>query len=567
MKVLELRNENGMRARLGTHGASLLSLETPDSDGNLGPVVLGFDDPDRYRGAHPHIGATAGRFANRIAHGRFSLDGRPVELVCNEGVHHLHGGAVGFGNVEWRASERDDAIVFEYTSEDGEQGYPGRLEVEVRYALSDANALRIDYRARTTATTVVNLTHHSYFNLRDGGRSSVLDHELWVAAEHFAPTDEAAAFMSSLYDELLPCFGSRRINIGCDETFDLGKGRSRDLCADHGSAHVYLGFLQRLFGGLHGRDRHVEFWGDIVLQHPELIGELPQEDLTALAWYYEAPRDAASIPDAVLDTLARFGWTRELMAGFSGHAPAFEKAGVPFQVCPGTSSWNTFVGRWSNARENIRDAVEWGLRCGAEGMLLTDWGDNGHLQPPCVSWPGLAWGAALSWCRDSNADLDLAEALGAHVFASRELAEVALELGDAYTAMGVESNNATPFFVAMRLPLDAQPNAFVLRGTPDRTKLEETAERLGAARERLGGDDGVSADLRQAAGLARHGTWRLLRGRLDAGPERSALGEDLAALVAGQRERWLATARPGGLEDSLARFETAEGEYREEPGH
>jgi hexosaminidase len=379
-----------------------------------------------------------------------------------------------------------------------------------------------------------------------------------------APTGEAAAFMSALYDELLPCFGSRRINIGCDETFDLGRGRSRDLCAERGTARVYLDFIQRLFADLHGRGRHVELWGDIVLQHPELIDELPRKNLTALAWYYEAPREPSEIPAALLETLARFGWTRELMAGFSGHAPAFQNAGVPFQVCPGTSSWNTFVGRWSNARENIRDAVDWGLRCGAEGMLLTDWGDNGHLQPPCVSWPGLAWGAALSWCRETNTELDVAAALGAHVFESRELADVALGLADAYLSMGLESSNAAPFFAGMRLPLDADPNAFVLRGTPDRTKLEQTAELFSGAREQLAGGDGVSADLRQAAGLARHGTWRLLRGRLGAGPTRSELAADLEDLRAEQRERWLATARPGGLEDSLARLDVARGEYGEE---
>jgi hypothetical protein len=199
-------------------------------------------------------------------------------------------------------------------------------------------------------------------------------------------------------------------------------------------------------------------------------------------------------------------------------------------------------------------------------MLLTDWGDNGHMQPPCISWPGLAWGAALSWCAESNADLDVPDALAAHVFADRVTADAALDLGDAYTEMGVESTNATPFFVGMRLPLAARPNAFLLRGEPDRTRLEATAERIEAARTRLSGDDGVSADLRQAAGLARHGTWRLLRGCLGAGPDLPALARDLERLRAGQRERWLARARPGGLDDSLARLDLAAGEYAPENG-
>jgi len=375
------------------------------------------------------------------------------------------------------------------------------------------------------------------------------------------PGEASAAFVRSLYDELLPCFASKRLNIGCDETFDLGKGRSREACDASGVGRVYWSHLQRLFEDLQRREQHAEFWGDIVLQHPELIGELPRTGITALAWHYEAPRDPDSLPGALLRVLAGFGWSREHIAGFSGHAPAFEAAGVPFEVCPGTSSWNTFIGRWTNARENIEDALDWGRRSGAEGMLLTDWGDNGHLQPPCISWPGLAFAAATSWCAESQSGLDLAEALGTHVFSDRTTAEAVLDLGDAHTDTGLESINSAPFFVSLRLPLDAPPNAALLRGEPDAGKLHKTVERIEAACERLTGDDGVSADLRQAGGLARHGTWRLLRGRLGTGPGLTELAADLDALRAGQRERWLVRARPGGLEDSLARLDRARDEY------
>jgi len=189
VQVFQLDNGKGMRARVGTLGATLLSLETPNRDGRPGPVVLGFDDPARYRAPHPYLGATVGRFANRIAHGRFELDGRVIELPRNEGVHHLHGGSRGLGRVAWVGREEPDSVVFECMSADGDEGYPGRLHVRVRYALSGENELRIEYRARTTRSTVVNLTHHSYFNLRDGGRSPILDHELWVDAEDFTATD------------------------------------------------------------------------------------------------------------------------------------------------------------------------------------------------------------------------------------------------------------------------------------------------------------------------------------------------------------------------------------------
>jgi hexosaminidase len=376
-----------------------------------------------------------------------------------------------------------------------------------------------------------------------------------------APGEPAARFVSSLYDALLPCFASRRVHAGCDETFDLGRGRSAAACAERGTARVYLDFLLRILADLHVRGRHVEFWGDIVLQHPELIAELPKDSLTADAWYYEAPRDPADVPAAVVETMGRYGYTRELLAGFAGHAPRFAEAGVPFQVCPGTSSWNTFVGRWSNSRENVRDAVTWGIRSGAEGVLVTDWGDNGHHQPPVVSLAPLAWTAALAWSFARNEARELETALALHVFPGARLAEAALALGDAHLATGLTSMNATPFFVSMRLPLRPAKVGILLRGGPDAAKLGAAAEQIDAIAQRLAGDDPDERDLRQAALLARHGTWRLLRGQLDAGPDRAALARDLDARIADQRERWLATSRPGGLRDSLAILERARADY------
>ena len=189
MQVFELTNGKGVRARVGTLGATLLSLHVPDREGRPGPVVLGFDDPADYSAAHPYVGATLGRYANRIAGGRFDLDGRDIQLTRNEGANQLHGGERGFGRVEWFARPRAEGISFEYASADGEEGYPGRVDASVTYSLSEANELRIEYRARSSRSTVINLTHHSYFNLCDGGRSSVLDHELWIAAEDFTPVD------------------------------------------------------------------------------------------------------------------------------------------------------------------------------------------------------------------------------------------------------------------------------------------------------------------------------------------------------------------------------------------
>jgi len=188
-----LESNAGAKARLIDYGATLVSLEVPDRANRLADVVLGFDDTERYRGAHPHFGATVGRYANRIAHGRFDLDGRPISVPANAGPHHLHGGTRGFDRVTWQAqpfSEPGGAgVIFRYRSVDGEQGYPGTLDVEVRYRLTHTNELWIDYEAATDAPTVVNLTNHSYFNL--AGAGDILGHLLQLNASQYTPVDDA----------------------------------------------------------------------------------------------------------------------------------------------------------------------------------------------------------------------------------------------------------------------------------------------------------------------------------------------------------------------------------------
>jgi len=152
-------------------------------------VVLGFPDPARYDANHPYLGAIAGRFANRIAQGRFELDGRSYSLPCNDGAHHLHGGADGFARRLWRAERDQNAVRFHLTSPDGDQGYPGMLEAEVAYSLGDDDALRIDLRARSDRATIVNLASHVYWNLRDGGETSILAHELALEADEYLPVN------------------------------------------------------------------------------------------------------------------------------------------------------------------------------------------------------------------------------------------------------------------------------------------------------------------------------------------------------------------------------------------
>ncbi len=231
-----LRNGNGLEATLVSWGAVLASLRVPDRAGRAGPVVLGFDDPERYRGDHPCFGAICGRYANRIAGARFDLDGRRVALTANEGANQLHGGPVGFHRVNWRGEALEGAhgpgVRFSLTSPDGDQGFPGRLEVEVVYTLSAADELRVDYRASTDAPTVVNLTHHSYFNLHDGGASPVVDHELELHAGRYLPVDVSSIPTGELADvsgTRMDFTRSRRIGAAID------RGGRRD-----GYDHCYV---------------------------------------------------------------------------------------------------------------------------------------------------------------------------------------------------------------------------------------------------------------------------------------------------------------------------------------
>ncbi|QTP58383.1 galactose mutarotase [Billgrantia antri] len=197
--VYRFTNANGIEMRVINYGGIILSLKTPDVQGELDDIVLGFDAldeylSDEYRQANPYFGALIGRYGNRIADGQFSLDGKTHTLASNDGDNHLHGGQQGFDRVLWQAEpfENDEGagLVLRYTSEDDEEGYPGRLETEVTYTLTDTDELLVDYRATTDKATPVNLTQHSYFNLEGEGSGSILDHHLMINAEAFTPVDD-----------------------------------------------------------------------------------------------------------------------------------------------------------------------------------------------------------------------------------------------------------------------------------------------------------------------------------------------------------------------------------------
>ena len=183
----------GITAKVIDYGAILTELHVPDAKGNVADVVLGFDNVKQYETESPYFGATTGRVANRIAKGKFTLDGKEYTLATNNAPNHLHGGIVGFNKKIWKAETlktiEGPAVKFSYTSPDGEEGYPGNLAVEVTYTLTKDAELRVDYKATTDKATPINLTHHTYFNLAGQGNGTILNHELKLTADHYTPVD------------------------------------------------------------------------------------------------------------------------------------------------------------------------------------------------------------------------------------------------------------------------------------------------------------------------------------------------------------------------------------------
>lgn len=361
-------------------------------------------------------------------------------------------------------------------------------------------------------------------------------------------------FLSGLYAELLPLFKSRHFNVGCDETFDLGQGRSRSACEERGKGVVYLEFLTAIAGRVAQHGHTMMFWGDIILHYPELIPALPPGAI-ALEWGYEADHP------------------------FDEEGKKFAAAGVPYYVCPGTSSWNSIGGRTANAIGNLRAAAESGRANGAIGYLVTDWGDNGHWQPLPVSYLGLAGGAAQAWSGSAHRELDLARALDRHVFmdAAGVMGEVVSDLGNVYLAPGSQMRNGSVLAQLLMAPetgLSDGPFAALTIGG-----LEKAADAAAAAVRpiatvpaRMARQDGplVAAEMAHAAGLLRFAC-ALGKARLEAKyegmggrtgeigdiptDERRRLTDELTALIAEYRRLWGERSRPGGLSDSAGRFE------------
>lgn len=192
IKTFELKIENEIEMTFLNYGGIIQSLKVPDKNGKMDDVVLGFDHPEDYLKDHPYFGALIGRYANRIREGKFILDGKLYSLAVNNPPNTLHGGLIGFDKVIWNVETGRDgrSCILKHESPDGHEGYPGKLKVEVTYTLTTTRELIIDYKATSDKVTPVNFTNHSYFNLAGKTEKNILDHELWINADHFTSVDD-----------------------------------------------------------------------------------------------------------------------------------------------------------------------------------------------------------------------------------------------------------------------------------------------------------------------------------------------------------------------------------------
>jgi aldose 1-epimerase len=233
VSLVTLRNGNGVEVDVISYGGIITRLAVPDADGNTADIVLGLDDLDSYVTSSPYLGAIIGRYGNRIADGRFELDGKEIQLAVNDGDNHLHGGDVGFDKLNWEMAtfetETSVGVTLTVTSPDGDQGYPGNLDVTVTYELTDANELDLRFSATTDKPTIVNLTHHSYFNL--AGDGSILEHELMIPATQYTPVRAG----------LIPT-GELRDVTGTPFDFRNSKAIGRDIATDNAQLDFGLGY-------------------------------------------------------------------------------------------------------------------------------------------------------------------------------------------------------------------------------------------------------------------------------------------------------------------------------------
>lgn len=364
--------------------------------------------------------------------------------------------------------------------------------------------------------------------------------------------DNSLEFLKTTYADLLPCFDSAFFNIGGDETHDLGLGKNKDVCEKLGKGRVYLDFLKKIHGLLKERGKKMMFWGDIILKFPELIPELPR-DCTVLQWGYEADQPLES------------------------DCEKFEKAGIPYYICPSTNVCSTIVGRTSVMKSNLLNAAVRGKEHGAIGYLNTDWGDYGHWQPLPVSYAPYCLGAALSWSVEQNRDIDVAAYLDTFIFEDRcsRMGRFMLDAGDYLPEQPDHDIGTGIFRLLYFFQLDGTGNPISsLKQNLKRDYFAQIKQRTVRLMDDLDGvemqcDDAelIEAEMRLSLRLILHGAnLGLLKTTARMGKDRKRckleeLRDDLTVILRDYRENWLRRNRSGGLDDSVRRLEDLKRQY------
>ncbi len=348
------------------------------------------------------------------------------------------------------------------------------------------------------------------------------------------PNQVSLDFIEGLYAEFLPNFSSPFFNIGCDETWELGQGWSKPLCESKGKERVYLDFLLQLVKLAEKHGRNVMFWGDIILHRPELIDELPK-NIIAMDWGYEAEHP------------------------FADETAKFAAAGVPFYVCPGTSSWWSLTGRTENCLKNLLNAAENGIKNHAAGLLMTDWGDNGNHQYPPISWIGICAGAAYSWCLEVNRKADISEAVDMLIACdcAGVIGAFLHDYGNLYCHLKCKQVNATAMGRGLFMKLTDRPEWFEELSSKE---VGEVLAQLHHMRSHLAGalpeaEDGrlIVEELDNSVRMTECALLKLLYMKGET-IDLQYLTDLLRHVIRKHEQLWLARNRPGGLHESSGKL-------------
>lgn len=358
------------------------------------------------------------------------------------------------------------------------------------------------------------------------------------------PTNaESIKFIKRLYDDFLPYFSSEFINVGCDETFELGLGNSKETCEKIGKNRVYLDFVLNIYEEVHKMNKKMMLWGDIIINYPELVKELPK-DVIALEWGYESGHP------------------------FKKNLEIYKNAGIEFYVCPGTSAWNSITGRTKNMKENLLNAAIYGKKNGSIGYLITDWGDHGHWQYLPVSYPGFIYGAALSWSVNRNENIDIVSYLNKFVYKDQKniMGKLVLDLGNYYLLENETIENNTYLFKMFRtnLEYDQMPISDLMGKVKlfDETEqyIKALEDRLELVQMRCDEGDLIYSEFKNAIRFIKHFVnYGKVNVWIQSGEQKHELiyfvekmRDEFKELIQQHEQLWLKRNRAGGLESSIS---------------